>query len=311
MTIRKASLILNICLCIGMAIIFCCFMLYAKAASNIENTMANKEICLALGEELRESSKDLTRNVRLYAASGDSRFESAYKEILDERSGRIPRASSRQYFPNEKHSLVDLLKRYGISDVELGYIQTASILSDDLVPLEIEAMNAVKGIFKDQYGQYTIHGKPDKNHAMELVFGANYDKYTAPIMRNMDKFAETLLARLNKIVDRAQREEKIYQTIFLASISLMLVLVLFSIFYSNRTVIEPLVKTSNFSLTLASGDYNQRIKVKSDNEIGQLRNVLNYMADQINQFKNRENSGPSAINCQTVTDSPDSGSKDG
>lgn len=284
MTIRKTNLILNTCLCLGVGVIFCCFMLFARASSNIEATLLNREICLSLGDELRESSKELTRNVRMYAASGDKRFEQAYNAILTERSGKTPRQADRKYFPNETHALLDLLKRYGLSQAEQSYIETASRLSENLVPLEVEAMNAVKGLFRDDNGNYTIHGQPDKERAIGLVYGDKYDNYTAPIMLNMDKFAAALYARLNSVVAAAQNEEKLYQSIFIASLAVMLGLIIFSIYYSNNGIINPLVKTRNFSMALANGNFKQHIEVKSGNEIGQLRAALNSMANQINKF---------------------------
>lgn len=284
MTIKKTNMILNAGLCFGLLAVLCSFALFAKAAHHIEKTIEDKNICLSLGNELRESSKNLTRYVRMYAASGDKRFEDAYNAVLDERSGKIPRARDREYFAGEKHALLDLLRRYGITSEEMGYIETANRLSEDLVPLEQEAINAVKGIFKDDKGNYAIKGQPDREKAIALVYGGKYEELTAPIMRNMDRFAQTLSLRMNTVVKNAQREEWLDMLIFFGSVGLMLIIIAISIIYSFRSIIKPLIETEHFSMDLASGNFDKRIQIGTRNEIGQLRESLNSMANQINDF---------------------------
>lgn len=283
MTIRKMTLITNTCLCLSVAAMFCCFLLFSRASQNIEKTIVSKEICLSLGNELRQSSMDLTKYVRLYAASGEKQFKSAYQGVLDERSGKIPRGANREYFPNERHALMDLLNRFGLTQDELAFIATANRLSENLVPLEVEAMNAVEGHFKDSLGNFTVKGKPDRNMAMSLVFGPKYDDFTAPIMRAIDNFESALFKRLDKIVSQAQQDEEMYERIFIASVILMLLVIAFSIWYTRSAIVRPLIRTKDFSLALAEGNFGERIPVRNKNEIGQLRAALNSMADQISQ----------------------------
>ena len=46
---------------------------------------------LRVMDELRQSSDDLTRMARTYAATGDQRFVDYFNQILDIRSGKAPR----------------------------------------------------------------------------------------------------------------------------------------------------------------------------------------------------------------------------
>lgn len=282
MTIRKMTLITNICLALSVAAMLCCFLMFSRASQNIEQTIINKEICLSLGNELRQSSADLTKYVRLYAASGDPQYKDAYQGVLDEREGRKARSPHREYFPNERHALLGLLGRYGLSQDELAFIETANRLSENLVPLEVEAINAVEGKFKDALGNYNVKGRPDRDLALSLVFGQKYDDYTAPIMRAMDNFEYALFKRLDAIVEQARAEEKLYERVFIASVILMFAVVVFSIWYTRNVVVAPLIRTKDFSLSLAEGHFDTRIPVHNHNEIGQLRLALNSMADQIN-----------------------------
>lgn len=280
MTIKKMTTLINVSLCFFVMLTCYCFTLFNNSADNIEKTMIQRNIILSLGKELRESSENLTMYVRMYAGSGDKKYEDAYNAVLDERSGKIPRFKDREIFPGEKHVLFDLLTAYGISKKEIEYIEIANKLSNNLVPLEIEAINAVKGIFKDQYGNYTVRKEPNKELAVSLVFGNNYDEYTKPIMENMEKFSKELRGRVDKSLSDAKNNEFFCRIGFFASTALMVCFIIVSIWYSARHIVFPLIKTKDFSMQLAEGNFDHLIDIKEKNEIGDLRSALNSMASR-------------------------------
>lgn len=284
MSIKNTMFIINVLLCLSVIANIVCFLLFSNASENIEKAMLDKEICIALGDELREGSKELTNNARMYAASGDKKYENNYHSILNERTGKIPRFAHRSYFPGEKYALLDLLNRYGISKDEKNLISRAQHLSDAVVPIEIEAFNAVKGVFKDRNGEYTIKKMPDREKAIELVFGQKYEELIQPIMRYMASFDKELHRRLDNVVQQAQERQQLYRMIFLGSTVLMILIIFFSIYYTCHTIINPLRHTRDFAAQIANGQFENRITVKSRNEIGQLVTALNTMADQITKF---------------------------
>lgn len=55
--------------------------------TKVEDAQARRHESYQLADELRESSDDLTRFARTYAATGDERFEKYYWTILDVRNG--------------------------------------------------------------------------------------------------------------------------------------------------------------------------------------------------------------------------------
>lgn len=67
MTIKNATSCIN--LATIAAILFVCgtLVLYVRSNQRMEEVMENKAIVVALGDELRQSSISLTRNVRMYA----------------------------------------------------------------------------------------------------------------------------------------------------------------------------------------------------------------------------------------------------
>lgn len=245
----------------------------------IQNT--NRENCILLANELMESSRKLTSNVRQYAATGDSQYETAYFDIVDERAGNKPRATDKVIAPGQKISLVDLMQQYGITAEELALIEKGNALSDDLIALETEAMNAVKGLFKDSGGKYTIKDEPNLELARGLVFGAEYNNQTAKIMAPLNEFLVKLDRRMDALVVASAHDvEKtsLYLTIALA---LMLILSASSTIYGNRSVCRPLAHLSDFAKNVMTGNYSSRIRMRSSNEIGTLAGALDSMLDEL------------------------------
>ena len=118
MSISKASSVINA----GIILLTCVvgyfiYELYQAIQNNLE-LARNKEVAIQLAGELMESSKQLTSNVRQYAATGDSSYETIYFGIVDERAGKTPRADNRSVAPGQKVSLTELMKQYGVTAEE-------------------------------------------------------------------------------------------------------------------------------------------------------------------------------------------------
>lgn len=60
--------------------------------------------------------------------------------------------------------------------------------SDELVKLEIKAMNMIEGKYQDKDGNYTIVGKPNPKLAQNLVFSDEYAQAKLGIMRPLQAF---------------------------------------------------------------------------------------------------------------------------
>ncbi|MSS27780.1 HAMP domain-containing protein [Desulfovibrio sp. PG-178-WT-4] len=99
MSISKASSAINAAIIVLTCVVgYFVYELYQAIQNNLE-LARNKEVAVQLAGELMESSKQLTSNVRQYAATGDSRYETVYFGIVDERAGKTPRAADRRVAP--------------------------------------------------------------------------------------------------------------------------------------------------------------------------------------------------------------------
>ncbi|WP_394026958.1 methyl-accepting chemotaxis protein [Desulfovibrio falkowii] len=295
MTIKNATSCINLATIAAIAFVCGTLLLYAQSSQRVEEVMETKAIVVALGDELRQSSVSLTRNVRMYAVTGDKKYEDAYNAVLDERSGKIPRFSNRGIFPNEKHNLLELLAKYKVTAEEMAYVTAANNLSNNLVPLEVEAMNLVKGLYKDAGGQYTVKGTPDKERAISIVYGKEYESLAKPIMDKMDAFVAALESRTRQEVNTVAARNDLYEIIVFASLAAAAGICLVSIIYSRKNVIAPLLLTTDFAQKVADGDFDSSIDASSANEIGTLRNALNTMVAASKKFiHNAESESKSA-----------------
>lgn len=155
-----------------------------------------------LADELRQSSDDLTRLARTYVVTADASYEQQYMDILAIRNGQKerPKDYHRIYWdfvaaghPASEGSgvtraLEDLMKDAGFSDDEFALLSQAKANSDGLVQLEVRAMNAVKGLYPDENGAYTVKGEPDLELARTLMHSREYHQYKAEIMAPIHEF---------------------------------------------------------------------------------------------------------------------------
>lgn len=164
-----------------------------------------------LADELRQTSDDLTRMVRTFAATGDARYADYFREILAIRNGEAPRpahshgiywdlvlAGEEAGETSEPVALRALMEREGFSDEELSLLQRSEDASNQLVGLETRAMNAMEGRFEDDSGAFTVTGEPDPELALALLHGEEYHAAKAAIMAPLRQLFETMEERIGE-----------------------------------------------------------------------------------------------------------------
>ncbi|MCT4610669.1 MAG: methyl-accepting chemotaxis protein [Pelagimonas sp.] len=173
-----------------------------------------------LADELRQSSDDLTRLARTYVITADPAYEAQYMDILAIRNGEKERPANyhRIYWDfvaagrpvpegsGITRSLEDLMRDAGFTDAEFSLLAQAKANSDGLVSLEVRAMNAVKGLFADGSGAYTIKGEPDLKLARDLMHSKEYHQFKADIMAPLDEFLASPELRITGQIDQLKTE---------------------------------------------------------------------------------------------------------
>lgn len=173
-----------------------------------------------LADQLRQSSDDLTHMARAYVVTGNDDYERRYWTILNIRNGKAPRPVDyhRIYWdlvtaPGEKPrpdgapvSLMEMMQKAGFTDAEFGKLKQAQDNSNELVNTEMVAMNAVKGLYKDRSGNFTVKGTPDREFAVRLMYDDAYFQYKKSIMKPIDEFFVMVTDRtIKKVTGDHQR----------------------------------------------------------------------------------------------------------
>ncbi len=267
---------------------------YQKATIELENAYKMQYKSLILAQELRQSSDDLTRMARTYVITGNPMFEEQFKTVLDIRNGQKQRpqryngifwdfftlGDKEPEFKGEKIALRDLMIKANFTEEELNMLFESQKESDDLTNLEHKAMNAVKGIFQDENGNYTIYGEPDFKLAREIMHGDEYHKAKIRIMKPLDDFYKAFESRTKQKVDDAkivlQKQEFNVNVIVLFSVLLFLL----SFFIILFRIIYPIDLLRIAMVRLSSNDMSVEVeKNKYEDEVGDMIGAVQIFKD--------------------------------
>jgi PAS domain S-box-containing protein len=246
-------------------------------------------------DELLQSSEDLSRMARTYVATGDPVFEAHYFEILAIRNGQ--RARPQNYAPTYWHlagvgkapavamgpavALQDLMRREGVDEQDFRLLQQAQAHSDALVELEKQAFAAVKGLYADAQGAYTVRGAPDAPLATRLLYGEPYRDAKARIMAPIQQFSDMLDARNDAAIGALSGALRERVLMLMALVTVALCGALGLAVYSRRSVLVPLEQLGRQAQDLLQGRYQARSHVRTGNELAELGAHFNAMAQSV------------------------------
>jgi methyl-accepting chemotaxis protein len=260
-------------------------ILYSRSQLAVQEAYQNRYDSYLLAAELRQSSDDLTRLGRTYVVTGDPAYEQQYMDILDIRNGKKPRPAdyNRIYWDfvaatgvkprpdTNAVSLQDLMKRANFSAEEFQKLSQAQANSDGLVQLEVEAMNAVKGLFRGSDGKYTVKKLPDMELARTLVHSKQYHQFKAEIMKPIDDFFVLLDRRTAAAVAAAQSRSDIYRNVTLIMIVVTIGVTIFTVYYLRSGVVSPITRIAETLREVAKGNLDVTIAGRDrEDEIGDI-----------------------------------------
>ncbi|HYJ04261.1 MAG TPA: response regulator [Chthoniobacterales bacterium] len=265
-----------------------------------------------LAEELRMSSDVLTHFARSYVVTADPQFEKYYWQILAIRNGEQPRPEqyNRIYWdlvaatgkpprgPTFRAPLQKLMRDIGFTKEEFAKLSAAQKYSDALVKTEEIAIHAVKGIYQDASGNFSLHGEPDQARARSLMFDPAYYAQKARIMQSIDDCEVLLTARTTALTEHYQNAGRRYLTFTIGCLLLLLIVMPVSFVSVRRRIGAPvnklreqmrlvandLVRLTQVIRSISRGESTEPFKLEaqplacdSGDEIGELALMQNEM----------------------------------
>lgn len=176
-------------------LLFITFTTYVYSEKRIDLANIQRQSSFALADQLRHSSDDLTRMVRTYIATGDTRYKTYFQNILDIRNGTIPRPENytRIYWdlvltgqiepPSTQGSgiaLLELMRKAGFTTEELDKLTLSKANSDALTKLEFEAIGLI------EMGGPEL--EQNRLKAIQMLHGETYHAAKASIMVPINEF---------------------------------------------------------------------------------------------------------------------------
>jgi len=248
-----------------------------------------------LANELTQSSDHLTYLARLYVATGDPQYETYHKIVIDIRDGKRPHPKSYIYSywhqvisgekkldkDGETYSIEQRITELGLSEQEMEKLTLAISESNNLLRLETVAFNAMhRGNMVDT-GKLTQQLEPNSEMAMEILFGEAYRNTKVKIMKPIDDFLLLFEQRSKKLlhVEYDKRMAALYSVIFLIVLKILGAAYIF--YFTKKRIIKPLITIHDALVTIQQGKYNHRIMIDSRDEIEELADGYNAMAESI------------------------------
>ncbi len=227
-------------------------LLIMRSDGIIAREQSRRYISYRLADELRQTSDDLTRMTRAYAATSDIRFSEYAKQIRDIRSGAHPRPEDYHtiywdYYVAAKEpprpsgdpiALRKMMQEEGFTNEEFGLMQNSETNAVDLQKtIEREAIEAVGGRFKDETGQYTVEGEPDMEAARRLLYSDEYHDRKADVMRPIEKFLVAVDKRTAASVAAQERIRGMLELPLILAIAAAVLLGIVSIVRMGRFIV--------------------------------------------------------------------------
>lgn len=303
LTIRQTAKAFTIVTVMSIVLLTLLSFGYLRANSQLIAAQDNRYQAYLLADELRQSSDDLTRLARTYVVTAYPRYEEQYLDILAIRNGKKPRpqayhriywdfvaAENRPPRPaGETVPLQQLMKEAGFTDAEFVLLSEAQANSDGLVGLEVQAMNAVKGRFADNDGNYSIKGEPDLAIARDLLHSRDYHTYKANIMEPVDRFFVLMEERTENAIADALSTMQTFQIVLFSVLALIAAALLYATWMVGGRVVTSMVSLSGAMRQLADGALDVAVPgVQRRDEIGEMARSVEVFKQNAEQVANIE-----------------------
>lgn len=200
------------------------------------------EVIMALNQ-YRLGSKTLTYSVQSYAATQNRKYYDAYMKELNQDQNR--------------DKALAVLQECDITDAEWEKLGQISSLSENLVPLEEEAIACA--------------GNGDTASALANVFSEEYGNSVDQINELTDNTIEEIQKRKEDQESLLRVLQLIIEVLFALSFAYVILHIIKITRFSNKELLLPIKKISSQMTELAGGNFSVELDMKEDDtEVGRM-----------------------------------------
>ncbi|MCB2298043.1 sensor histidine kinase [Clostridium tagluense] len=207
----------------------------------------------------------------------------------------------KEQFLNNSKMIQDYAKKYMAGEVTSAQVNDIITIIGDYIKSDIW--------LTDSYGRvYAVSNKEHKEFMYKPVFVKELEElrlgntfevtgpyagvldktvrvYGTPIM-NEGTFKGSIIL-YNSVEELSQSLKRVYEIIWISSIFAIIFSCIVIYYFSQKIIIKPLAEINSVARRISNGDVDKRVYLKSNDEIGELAQSFNFMADSIE--KNEKN----------------------
>ena len=253
----KLMLLLNGGSILALLLVVVLLFIYNGASSRLEKANADKNSLTYNANRFMNGSSSLVQDVRAYAATGDKQYYDSYMNEVNTLKNR--------------EQGVAALQEIGITSDEQAMIDQMSSLSNDLVPLEQEAMNQVES------------GQIDA--ALGYVYGIEYSTVISQINALKEQFLNALETRTQTQVNSLTTAQNMISMIITIAVLLVGLMQVCVLLVTQKKIIRPVIAVRDQMGEIADGNLSAPFPLESDtSEIGMLVHSIHETRDQLKKY---------------------------
>lgn len=299
-SLKAKFLILSIFSLISLVIVVVSNYARSTALENIQQVQDSQYQSYLLADELRQSSDDLTKFARAFVNTGDEKYALYFQTILDIRNGLLPRPENYHQiywdlyaFDGKKPRpdgkavpLRTLMIDAGFTQEEFTALSQSQQYSDHLVILETKAMNAMRGLYADEKGDYVVKKAPNPEMARQIMFSADYFDQKAQIMRAQDTFIQMVEKRTLEAVEKTKTSINVYEKITWASIAANVTMIIFFLQQLFAKMILPISSMTKTMKQISGNNLSTDVPfIGQQNEVGAMARAVSIFRDKMREIK--------------------------
>ncbi len=199
----------------------------------------------------------LTNEVRAYAATGDqAHYDNYFNEINNLKNRDLGVAA---------------MQEIGITEEEQAMIDEMSALSNELVPLEENAMANVQEVKLDE--------------ALDYVYGKDYSTAITQINAIKEQFLSTLDIRTKEEIQKLSRRSTIMRILIIISMLLVGCIQLIVMYVTRRRILKPIIAVRDQMSEISTGNLSADFSLESDtSEIGMLVDSIHETKNELKKY---------------------------
>lgn len=152
-----------------------------------------------------------------------------------------------------------------------------------LLELDVEAINAMSGYFKDTSGRYTIIKPANIPHAQDILNSEQYQIIKNQVHKSVNDLFDYIEGYMEEYIEEQTTQKQWLYEIAITLFCLFLILIAYGMYYSKRVIIDSLSTLLEWIRWVKKGKYSfKRSKIK-EKEVAMVMDAFHDMAHTIEE----------------------------